>query len=223
MNRPPEDGDIDTRSDCSNVERLGGRRIFPMPFSLISYFSIHRSLWTTTSSKERLSWSTDLAFKPKFSASFLFLFTRGFTISISTGWSFRSRILVFGAEFLIDFFLLLTLAFDFIFQPLTPETRSWVSHYRFGVTNMWWDWDIKRRYDFPHYAQSGQSNSESHLQIESRSSLPWVSRTYLIISSISPKVEIAFIESFRSYSSSRSSIRKAPNSLHRSLIGYLMS
>lgn len=122
MNRPPAVGDMDTRSDCSNIERLGGRRIFPMPFSLILYFSIHKSLCTTASSKERLSWSEDLVFKYRSSASFPFLFAPESTTTLtSTGCSFRSNILFFGAEFLTDFFLLLTLAFDLIFQPLNSQ------------------------------------------------------------------------------------------------------
>jgi hypothetical protein len=116
MNRPPAVGDMDTRSDCSNTERLGGRRIFPMPFSLILYFSIHRSLWTTASSKELLSWSEDLVFKSNFSASFLLLFAPEFATLISAGCIFWSSISVCDAEFLIDFFLPLTFVFDLIFQ-----------------------------------------------------------------------------------------------------------
>ena len=95
MNKPPAVGDMDTLSDCSNIERLGGSRIFPIPFSLILYFSIHKSLWTVASSKKRLSWSKDLVFGNKFSASFIFLFAPESGASTSTGCSFRSSISFF--------------------------------------------------------------------------------------------------------------------------------
>jgi len=63
INIPPADGDIDTRSDWSSSERLGGRRSCPIPLSSTSYFSVNmpmESMYPPPLSEAYRSWSEAL-------------------------------------------------------------------------------------------------------------------------------------------------------------------
>jgi len=131
MKSPPAAGEMATRSDCSSVERLGGKRIFPIPLSLISYLSVYNPLQLSASVSSCISPSGAIAPMDRFVCVSFLIAGVGFALSLGAFCLFWSDPLTeslatsAAAVALLGFFLVFDLAFDLILESpffLNPTT-----------------------------------------------------------------------------------------------------